>query len=151
MKTIISFLLVFSMISCNNKESTQKETTNTNSDFSVVYLENYFPRNDIEFTTPVKAMVISNREKFDSYFGIAQTMYNKVTPIDFEKNKVVAIITEPSDVKQEIIITETLLKDNKLLVKYKIEKGEIRSFTANDLKLFEIPKTIYGVDFTTEN
>ena len=148
MKTIFCFLLVFSIISCNNKEKIQKETTNTNSDFSVVYLENYFPKNDIEFTTPVKTLVILNKEKFDSYFGFAQTMHNKAAVVDFEKNKVVAIITEPSNVKQEIVITETLLKNDKLLIKYKVEKGDTLSFSANDLKLFEIPKTVNRVNFT---
>lgn len=151
MKIAISILCMFTLLSCNDmKKDNQEETVNNNSEFSVVLLKNYFPKNNIEFASPVKAAVIDNKKRFDEYFGVAQTMKNAATPIDFENNKVVALITKPSEEKLEIALTETVLKDNKLLVKYKTRQAEAQSHSSSDLKMFTIPKSVYGVDFVVD-
>ena len=138
---------MFALISCNNPKNEGKvENKDDGPEFSVVFLENYFPKNNIEFTSPVKVMVIDNKNRFDEFFGIAQTMKNSATPIDFEKNKVVALISKPSDELLKIQLTETRLKDNNLLVKYKTIPSEAQSFVSSDLKMFSIPKSIYAID-----
>ncbi|NGX83130.1 hypothetical protein [Aequorivita sp. KMM 9714] len=151
MKILFSIICMFVLFSCNdgNKEN-QKVIENKNSGFSVELIENYFPKNDIEFSSPVKTVVISNKVRFEQFFGVAKTMNNEISPIDFEENKVVALIAKPSDVKQEIFITATELKKNKLLVKYKLKQGETQSFTSADLKMFTIPKSVYAVDFVID-
>lgn len=149
MKNIIVVFALLALVSCNN---TNKETNRIKeADFEAEYLEGYFPKNDMEFNAPVRALVIDNQENFDKYFGVAQTMKNQVSRIDFEKNKVVSIISAPSDKKQKLVISSVNLKNNKLLVKYKVQdEGEIQSFTSTDLKMFPIPKSVYGVDFVVD-
>jgi hypothetical protein len=142
---------MFALFSCNDlNNDKQEETVNNNSEFSVILLKHYFPKNDIEFTSPVKAMVIQNKEKFDAHFGVAQTMKNAATPIDFEKNKVVAIITKPSEEKLELALIETVLKENRLMVKYKTRQAKTQSHSSSDLKMFTIPKSVYAVDFVID-
>lgn len=151
MKILFSIICMFVLLACNdgNKENLGV-IENENSGFSVELLENYFPKNEIEFNSPVKTVVISDKERFEQFFGVAKNMNNVISPIDFEENKVVALIAKPSDVKQEILITATKLKKNKLLVKYKLKQGEARSFTSTDLKMFAIPKSVYAVDFVID-
>jgi hypothetical protein len=151
MKIPISLFCMFALLSCNNLNKGKQETVEKDtSAFSVILLENYFPKNNIEFTIPIKTMVVKDKKRFDEYFGLAQTMNNTATNVDFEKNKVVALITKPSEEKLEIKLTETVLKNNKLLVKYRIIKGEKQSFISSDLKLFAIPKSVYAVDFVVD-
>lgn len=151
LKNTIVILVVLTLVSCNNANKDSQIEIEKQSGFEVEYLEGYFPKNDIEFNAPVKALVIANKEKLDKYFGIAQTMENRVSTIDFDKNKVVAIISAPSDKKQKIVITSTNLKDNKLEVKYKvIVEDDAQTFTSTDLKMFPIPKSVYGVDFVID-
>lgn len=146
MKYTLLIIILLAFVSCNN---TEKETdTDKQLGFQAQYLEGYFPKNDIEFNAPVKTIVITKKVDFDKYFGIAQTMKNKVSTIDFDKYKVVALISAPSDKKQNILVTRTDLKNNKLQVKYKVQVGEeTQSFTSTDLKMFPIPKSVNAVDF----
>ncbi|AFL80483.1 hypothetical protein Aeqsu_0982 [Aequorivita sublithincola DSM 14238] len=151
MKNTLVLLILLALVSCNNSKKETQTNLDQQSDFEVEYLEGYFPKNDIEFDAEVKALVIANQTDFDKYFGIAQTMNNKVPAIDFEKNKVAAIISAPSDKKQQIVITGTDLKNNKLIVKYKLKVGEdAQSFTSTDQKMFPIPKSVYAVDFVID-
>ncbi|WP_313112243.1 hypothetical protein [Aequorivita sediminis] len=152
MKILFSIICMFVLLSCNdaNKENLEVNE-NEKSGFSVELLENYFPKNEIEFNSPVKAVVIGDKVRFEKFFGVAKNMNNVILPIDFEENKVVALIAKPSNVKQEIFITATELKKNKLLVKYKLKQGKTLSFTATDLKMFTIPKSVYAVDFVVDS
>lgn len=143
---------MFVLSSCNDeKKDDEKIRDNAHSSFTVELLEHYFPKNDIEFNSPVRAMVISDKVRFEQFFGIAKTMNNESATINFEEKKVVALIAKPSDVKQEVLITATELKNNKLLVKYKLKHGETQSFTETDLKMFTIPISVYAVDFVVDN
>ncbi|MGO3182520.1 MAG: hypothetical protein ACTIJ9_06770 [Aequorivita sp.] len=138
---VIFFLLI--LVSCNDAK---KEGENTNSEASVELMEGYFPKNDMEFNQPVRVIITDKKEDFDRYFGVAKTMTNTVSEIDFDKNKVVAIVTEPSDRKQIIKISETKLKNNKLGINYKLEIGDSQSFSSQALKMFKVPKSIYAID-----
>lgn len=87
MKNTLVLLILLALVSCNNSKKETQTNLDQQSDFEVEYLEGYFPKNDIEFDAEVKALVIANQTDFDKYFGIAQTMNNKVPAIDFEKTK----------------------------------------------------------------
>ena len=140
--TLVIFVLLI-LVSCNDAK---KENQNTNSESTIELMEGYFPKNDIEFNQPVRVIIAKNKEDFDRYFGIAKTMTNTISEIDFDKNKVVAIIAKPSDNEQSIKIFETKLKNNKLAINYKLEIGEPQSFSSSDMKMFKIPKSINAVD-----
>ncbi len=138
---VIFFLLI--LVSCNDFK---KENEKVKSEPTIELMEGYFPKNDIEYNQPVRVIIATNKQDFDKYFGVAKTMTNTISEIDFDKNKVVAIIAKPSDNEQTIIISETKLKNNKLAINYKLEIGELQSFSSSDLKMFKIPKTINAVD-----
>lgn len=149
MKSTFLIIVLLAVASCNN---TEKEIDKVKQlGFQAEYLEGYFPKNDIDFNVPVKTIVITKKEDLDKYFGIAKTMQNKVPSIDFDKNKIVALISAPSDRKQKIVITSTHLKNNKLKIRYKVIDGqETESFTSTDLKMFPIPKSVRAVDFSID-
>ncbi len=147
MKSVISIFLVMLLFSCNDSK---KEEQNSNSESNIEVIEGYFPNNDIEFSQPVKVIITSNKEDFERYFGIAKTMSNTISEIDFDNNKVVAIIARPLDKKQTISILETKLKNNKLAIKYKLEIGAPQSFSSTDLKMLKIPKSINAIDVYTD-
>ncbi|WP_310991571.1 hypothetical protein [Aequorivita marina] len=149
MKHTLVLIVLLTLASCNNTKN--EPNTNEKPEFEVNFLEGYFPKNDIEFNAPVKTLVIRDKESFQKYFGIAQTMKNDIPEIDFENHKVIALISAPSDKKQEIAVTNTQLKKNKIQVKYKLILGkETQSFTATALKIFTIPESVYAVDFIVD-
>ncbi|WP_026451163.1 hypothetical protein [Aequorivita capsosiphonis] len=150
MKNILLIIILLAFVACNNAEKDANAEKQVG--FEVEYLEGYFPKNDIQFNAPVKTLIINKKEDFDKYFGIAQTMKNQVPTIDFDKNKVVAIISAPSDKKQEILIPSADLKKNRLVVKYKVMADKVtQSFTSTDLKMFLIPKSVYAIDFIIDS
>lgn len=140
--TLVIFVLLI-LVSCND---TKKENQNINSESTIELLEGYFPKNDIEFNQPVRVIIATNKEDFDRYFEVAKTMTNTISEIDFNKNKVVAIIAKPTDAKKIIKISETKLKNNKLGINYKLEISEPQSFSSSEMKIFKIPKSINAVD-----
>lgn len=144
MKSTVTILLVLSFFSCNDPK--KKDAT---SETPIELIEGYFPKNDIEFNQPVRVIVTKNKEDFDKYFGVAKTMTNTVFEIDFDKNKVVAIVAKPTDRKQTIKISETKLKNNKLVIKYKLEIGDSQSFSSSDLKMFKVPKSIKAIEVSS--
>lgn len=143
MKSAITILLVISMLSCNDdKTKDHKE----NSESTIEMVEGYFPKNNLQFNQPIRIITINNKQDFDQFFGIAKTMTNSVSEIDFEKNKVIAIVARPLDRKQTIHILETKLKNNKLAINYKLEIGEPQSSTSSSLKMFKVAKSVYAID-----
>lgn len=143
MKITALVLFVLVLLSCNDAK---KDGQNSNSESDVELIEGYFPKNNIEFSQPIKVITIANKQDFDSYFGVAKTMTNNISKIDFDKNKVVALIARPSNKEQTINIIETKLKNNKLAINYKLEIGESQSFSSSDLKMFKVPKSVYALD-----
>lgn len=148
MKFAGMILLVLSLFSCND---VKKEDQNVNSEASIELMEGYFPKNDIEFNQPVKVITVANKKDFERYFGTAKTMTNIVSEIDFDKNKIVAIVAKPSEKKQTISIIDTELKKNKLAINYKLELGEPLSFTSSDLKMFKVPKSVYAINVYSDD
>ena len=145
------FLLMALVLSCGKPKEKQTSEAIPNSDFKVELINGYFPKNNIDFVTPAKAMVINDQENFERYFGAAQTMTASAQKIDFDKKKVVAIIAAPSNRKTEIAITKTHLQNNKLMVNYKILRGEKLNHSATDLKMFAIPRSVNAVDISMDN
>jgi len=143
MKFTAMVLFVLALFSCDNAK---KDGQNTTSESAVELIEGYFPKNDIAFSQPVKIITTDNKLDFDHYFGVAKTMTNSITAIDFDKYKIVSLIAKPSNKEQTIKIIETKLKNNKLAINYKLEIGAEQSFSSTDLKMFKVPISVYAID-----
>ncbi len=127
------------------KKEVQTNTTTTR----FVELTGYFVKNDITFDNTYEFVAVSNQKDFDANFGIAKTMDNEVTPLDFEKFNIVAILVKPSNQKNEIKIDTYTANNGKMLVGFSNKLGEEQSFTSGELLLFKIPKAITNIDFVS--
>ena len=114
----------------------------TPSSLNVVPLEGYFVKNTVSTEQESTLVLISTQAEFDQSFGIAKTMTNTITPIDFTQNKVVAIFTKPSDLKTNIQLDRASVHGEILTANYNIDQGEKQSFKSSALILFTVPHTV---------
>jgi len=114
-------------------------------------LNGYFVKNTVNFDKDYKYIAVSNQEDFDKYFGIAKTMNNKVTPLDFNKFNVAAILNIPSNKSEKIKLVQYTSKNGAMTVKYELEGGSDQTYTSGDMLVFKIPKGITKIDFISED
>lgn len=110
------------------------------------YFVTYEPNNLVE-------VLIQDEIEWNANFGVAKTMDNQPTTIDFSIHKVGAIVAPTTDVETNIVIDNASIKDRKLVVEYSINtKGEKRSFTIVPMKAFfyNITQDIDSVSFVTK-
>jgi hypothetical protein len=104
--------------------------------------ENYFIKNGAKLPDSHK---ITNKETFDSIFGMATTMgeNGKPTEIDFDKNFVIAVETGPVQ-KETTLIPEYLINhyDGKLVFHYAIKQGEDISYTIRPVLIIIVDKNL---------
>lgn len=154
-KRIVLLIAVATLFSCSNNEKKENQATNTQFKTTepieqhLKNIEGYFTKNDVVFEDEWKNVVVSNQKDFDTYFGIAKTMINKIEKIYFNENTVVAIITKPSRVSKEIIFLYSELNEGELFILYNIKDGTENSYESTDLFLAKIPKNIRSVRFKT--
>ena len=111
----------------------------------VTPLHGYFVKNTVAMDRDCQALVLGSQTEFDIYFGVAKTMANEISPVDFEKSRIVAIFTAPSETEKTISVGKAERSGNKLTVHYKIDTGAKRTFTSTALVLFPIPRDIESV------
>ncbi len=111
-------------------------------------LEGYFVKNNVVFQSNVEHLVLTNKADFDTYFGVAKTMKNDITEVNFETNNVLAIISKPSD-NTKLGINSMSEDNNMFTIDYQLSKKEKQSHTSSDVKLFTIPKTVKQVKFVS--
>ncbi|MFV0531105.1 MAG: hypothetical protein ACK5MD_06665 [Flavobacteriales bacterium] len=160
MKNIILWLFTIGIISCNSentpKNISQMNDTSANryaQNFELQQLEGYFLKNDISLEKDVNSMVFSTEEEFNAYFGVAKTMNNTVPPIDFNTERVAAILITPTNLKIDFSIINTQKTGTELQVVYTLIKGKKQSFTTAPVYLFKIPKnnTLQSIEFVYDN
>ncbi len=110
-------------------------------------LNGYFVENDVGFDRDVEFVAVSSLDEFNKYFGTAKTMNNEVTPPDFDKFNVAAIMVKPSKKPGKIKLTKYISEGAKTIVGFEILPGIELNFTSGGLLLFEIPKSRTNVDF----
>ena len=110
-------------------------------------LNGYFVKNTVEFDKDYIFVAVSNQKDFDTYFGIAKTMDNKVTALDFEKFNVAGILVKPSKKASKIEMTKYTAEGAKTIVGFTNVLGEDQTFTSGALMLFKLPKSRTSVDF----
>jgi len=154
LKTLAAMLLV--LASCNNQS---KENPTTNSDsveteqqqapannaIPYVVAQNYFVKNTVgEDRNGIHK--IETQAAFDELFSPAASMGKdgKPTPIDFDKQYVIAIISSTSDLTPTIDSIAVEKQGEEIAVTYKEVLGEKQSFTVRPVAILLVDKQYQG-------
>lgn len=102
--------------------------------------QHYFVRNDVVGLPPA---TITTPAAFENYFGMAAVMgaNGQPTEIDFNKEFVICITVEPTDIDTNLsVISLKEDKSGQLVLRYKIDRGEKRTYTTQPLVLLIVDK-----------
>lgn len=105
--------------------------------------QRYFVRNDVKDYSP---RIITNAKEFDQFFGMAAVMGSQgmPTPVNFDKENVIAIIEPETNKDTEIKIKSIKKEDNQIVVRYKVvTTGAPRSYSTVPCQVVKISKK-YG-------
>lgn len=157
MKKILTATLVVALFaSCGSSSKNTTENKDQEKPYVTARPTKLIDEIDGYFVTYKPKMVevlIQNEEEWNANFGVAKTMDNQPTTVDFGMHKVGAIVAPETDVETDIIIDNTSIQDRKLVVEYSINaKGEKRSFTIVPMKafLYSITQDIDSVSFVNK-
>ncbi len=134
LKALGAVALIITVGACDN-------TTSRDIEFSK--LNNFFVRNDVVLTSFENQFVINDKNEFDKMFGMARTMGNTITPVDFSKYFVAAIIMDETGRETELNIQSVQEQNNDLYIKYTIERGPERSYTSIPFDAVKIERGNY--------
>lgn len=137
-------LLVAACNGSSDSKDANKDTATTgldaaaasgpSSDQTVPYIvaENYFVNNSVQNPVPDK---ITSQADFDKYFGKASTMgaSGKPTPIDFDKQFVIALDHPTTTKKTEIIPVGLIKNGSDIVFNYRVTEGDSLSFSIHPL------------------
>jgi len=157
MKSYLIILLPAILVSCKPSATTTDADSKTNpteqasptvksAPFTPIPLQGYFVRNTVATTKAVQIHLIANADEFEAMFGMAKTMTNEITPIDFQTQNVVAIFTEPSETTTTIELPSVSTEGASIRVGYKLVTGDKQTFTSSALTLFTVPKKTTTLD-----
>lgn len=105
-------------------------------------LEHYFVKNN---ATLPKNNKINSQKSFDAIFGVAKTMSNIPTSIDFNNEFLIPIVLKETNLATEIQITSiTSLQNGTIVINYKIIKGEVLSYNMKPFKGIILGKKYKG-------
>lgn len=143
-KIVLAVFATAMIVACGDKKggknSSESEFTRVGEpeNMEVEVIENYFPKKEI---TPnvIQFYTIDNEKEFNQKFGVAKTMNNKVTPIDFSKNRVGVIILPETNKKTTIEIDDTERIGSGAVIEYEITEGEEQSFSTTPALIFKLP------------
>lgn len=149
LKFLGTLLLVISLlVGCNfnNKKSKEvkEEANEMNESKAVIYkvASRYFIKNDVT-ELPSK---INSREEFEKYFGAATVMGEdgKPTPIDFEKEYVIAVTVEASNKLIELQPISLTKTGEEINFDYSVTEGGETSYTSRPALVIIVSKKIEG-------
>ncbi|RFS23262.1 hypothetical protein DVR12_09585 [Chitinophaga silvatica] len=109
---------VFLIASCGGNHKTSQTDTSlgvsaaVNSQLDVNPLSGYFLKNTIQVNDSLTFWIIDNQQTFDSLFGVAKTMTNKITQPDFGTQIVVAATMPPTYYNTQIELADATLDDD---------------------------------------
>lgn len=150
MKQYIPYLiLILCFSSCHSAQRMDQPIVET-VELKINYLNGYFVKNTVEIEAETLHLIISNQKSFDAYFGVAKTMNNTISEVDFRNNNVVAIIKKASTMSQNVSIKGALGNNELLNVYYETNMMEEQTYSSVAMKLFQIPKTYKTVKFISE-
>lgn len=118
-------------------------------------LDGYFLKNNVKLTDNVNFFTVSAQKDFDKILGIAKTMTNVITPVDFKNSMVVVVAMKPSQSLNNIKITKAYLMGSDVYVEYEILPAGIPDvgYFLSNMAAFAIqrPKQILNVSFVDTN
>lgn len=140
----IVILVLLTSCSMNQSKSEDKSNTNefeatTSSLVKIQYIESYFA-----IAKPQRPVgLIMDKEQFNENFSPAKTMSNNITKIDFDTQKVGAIVLPETSHNTVILIDSVHLKGTTLNVDYTvIRDNEKRSFSIVPAKAFTFDSSL---------
>lgn len=138
----VIFILLVTLISCNskenkdeiNKEKTEKEEQPTSLKYSFISpFDNYFAVNSVQSNTELSLDSI----QFSKNFQYAATMNSSPLKINFQKERVGAIVLPETAYDTNIVLDTNYVRNDTLHVIYSINRGKNENtFTTNPVKLF---------------
>ena len=116
-----------------------KSAKATGEDVPFEVAKNYFFKNGQEIPACSK---ITTAEAFDQLFGMAAFMGKdgKPTPIDFDKQFVLAIVLPVTDVVTEITPLKVEAKGDQLFYSYDVQTGEQLTFSIQPVSIIILDK-----------
>jgi len=142
-------LLVTSVfIGCNlngkKSKEAKEEITETNESITVTYkvASRYFIKNNVG-ELPNK---IDSREEFEKYFGAAAVMGKNgmPTPIDFEKEYVIAVTVDANNKSTELQPVSLIKKGKEINFDFSVIEGNETSYTTRPSLVIVVSKEIDG-------
>ena len=118
-----------------------KAFTFTSNRVPYTLAKNYFVLNTVG-DGPLSDPVITTRERFDSLFGMATSMYENgnPTPIDFNKQFVIALVGKVTDQPEQYTIKKVEQKKSYLLVTCRVLTLKKQSYTSQSLQLLIVDR-----------
>jgi uncharacterized lipoprotein NlpE involved in copper resistance len=149
LKFLGTLLLVISLlVGCNfnNKKTKEikEETNEMNEPITVIYkvASRYFIKNNVD-ELPNK---INSREEFEKYFGAATVMGEdgKPTPIDFEKEYVIAVTVKTSNKSIELQPISLTKIGEEINFNFSVIEGGENSYTTRPALIIIVPNKMDG-------
>lgn len=158
-KVIILVAVVGSITACCNSKKRENDDNIVFDKKDTIHmgatrfeeLKGYFVKNTVEYKKDFMYIAVTNQKDFDANFGVAKTMHNKVTSLDFDKFNVAGILIAPTNKIEKIKLNKYTSDKDILIVEFELEKGSDKSFNSGAILLFKIPKSINSIDFIFNN
>ena len=96
----------------------------------------YFVNNDVESVPPF----IRSVEERDSVLGMATTMFNAPTVIDFENEVAVPVVLSETNMETDVNVTRLTANADTLVVSYGVERGGRLSYSIRPFALVVVAK-----------
>lgn len=100
----------------------------------------YFLKNTIKLDQPVTVLIFSSQGMFDQYFGFGKTMDNEADNIDFNTQKVIALLNNVTSLETTLDIKSARQTADSLIFKVLKREGNLLSYQSTPIKLYSFPK-----------
>ncbi len=141
-------ILALGLFACESKSSSENKDVSTNEkstmqDIPYEEAKNYFVKNTYENENLV-TLKLTTSDEFNRIFGMATTMSERPTPLDFSKEYVLAIIAPVNNKSVSISINNLQVEDKSLVLKYAINEGEEQSSKMHPASLIVVGNQYSG-------
>jgi len=126
---IYGLLCVMALVlgSCSSLNQVARIEQNASSIY-YSQLSNYFVRNDVP-CKKLQKLIFDNQQDFESYFGMAASMGNIPTEVNWKTQYVVAVILPETNRATSVTPVDVCQGGNSVIMYYHVDKGDRRSYT----------------------
>ncbi len=150
LKLTCCLLCISMMVACSSKTSKktdpQPDSTATVEVAPQVFpvtvqtLNGYFLKNTYKLAEDTSCVLFADQASFDTAFGVAKTMNNKVDKPEFDKDVVAAVAMKATKTKTEIAISKAEKVGEMINVYVEVTTGDALTYTMQPLVVFSFPK-----------